>query len=219
MLDKNMLMDKFSRVDSRGRTLLTPFVVSKKRKTLYLHIAKTGGSTVTSILRDNKLDDRVLTAKKRKISEKKKHFQDIVDHWDEYFKFTFVRNKFDLLVSLWHYDKRFLNVDFPTFIRKVVVPSLDNYNWWIDQYFLTTLQGEPIFDFVGRTESLTTDLSKVCRRIGIKKHDTRRRRNVGRYDRKIPFWSYYTDELGECVHGKFRQEIDHFKFMLPSNMR
>ena len=104
-MDKEALIKKFSRVD-KGMTPMTPFVVSKKRKTLYLHIAKTGGSAITHILRENGLDDRVLTNKKLNYEAKLEHFTDIVDHWDEYYKFTMIRNKYDMLVSHWHYDKK-----------------------------------------------------------------------------------------------------------------
>jgi len=210
MVSKDLLMEKFSRFDFRGATLLTPFVVCKNRRTLYLHIAKTGGSTVTSMLRKHGLDDHVLTNKRLKFREKVKYFSDVAEHWDEYLKFTFVRNKFAQLVSLWHYNKKILGVDFPTFIRDVVVPSEDVYGWWIDQYYLTVLGGQFLFDLIGHTESFSRDMKKVCSRLRIKGKITSR--NVGSYDKRIPVANYYDEELKRLVCGKFRQEVDHFRF-------
>jgi hypothetical protein len=61
---------------------MTPFAVSKKRKTLYLHIAKTGGSSIIKILRQNGLDDGILSGKKVPYEKKLEEFEKIVDQWE-----------------------------------------------------------------------------------------------------------------------------------------
>ena len=151
---KQQLFDKFSAVDSRGHTLMTPCVVSKTRKTLYLHIAKTGGSSIAKCLIELGLDDGLLSNKNMSANFKKSYFYDVVDNWESYFTFTFVRNKYDQLVSLYHYDRHLLgNMSFEDFMEKRVATSEDEYGFWLDQYYLTHTNGHQIFDFIGKTET------------------------------------------------------------------
>ncbi|SVE39421.1 uncharacterized protein METZ01_LOCUS492275, partial [marine metagenome] len=46
---KDKIIEKFCRLDELGKTLLTPLVISKKRKTIFFHIAKTGGSSIYNL--------------------------------------------------------------------------------------------------------------------------------------------------------------------------
>lgn len=211
---KDKLMEKFCRQDPSGMTIMTPFVVSEKKKTLYLHIAKTGGSSITDMLRAYRLDDKILTNKKLSFKKKKKVFAEIVDNWDKYYKFTFVRNKYDLLVSHWHYDNAKLNVSFKDFIKNIVVSNKDIYDYWIDQYYLTTIDGSSIFDFVGRNENFIDDLKIPFSKIGVKKYNPKKRVNKGKYDKDVHYSSYYDEETKRLVDEKFHKEIEYFGFKM-----
>lgn len=210
---KDKILEKFSRKDKRGQTLLTPFVVSKEYKTLYLHIAKTGGSTITKILRDNSLDDMVLTDKNASYEKKYAYFKDVVEHWKDYLKFTFIRNKFDQLVSHWHYDGH-PGSTFDRFIKAIVIPNEDIYDFWIDQYYLTIIDRKSIFNFVGFYENFNEDLKCIMGNLkqvlSIKDYDTNMRMNAGHYDRSIPYREYYNKETKAAVYTKFKEEIDYY---------
>jgi hypothetical protein len=222
---KKEILDKFSRVtNDRLMTLMSPFVVNKEKKTLYFHIAKTGGSSIHRILRNNGFDDKVLSQKKLLFDEKYEYFKDVVDDWDNYYKFTFVRNKFSMLVSLWHYDRgkpkgrelmsKEASEDFKVFIKTEVIPSEEIYNYWIDQYYLTTIEGETIFDFVGHQENFKKDLNIAMNKIGIINYNPKKRVNRLRYNRGKHFSEYYDKESVSLVYEKFKNEIDYFGFNL-----
>ncbi len=210
---KDKILKKFSRVDKRSQTLLTPFVVSKEHKTLYFHIAKTGGSTITKILRNNGLDDMVLTNKNASYEKKYAYFKDVVEHWEEYVKFTFIRNKFDQLVSHWHYDGH-PGGTFKRFIKDIVIPNQDIYDFWINQYYLTIIDGKSIFDLIGHYEKFNKDLNSVISilldKLDIKNYDINMRMNAGHYDRSIPYSEYYDEETKAAVYKKFKEEIDYY---------
>lgn len=210
---KQKIVEKFSKIDSRGLTLLTPFVVNKSRKTLYFHIAKTGGSTITKILRNNKLDDMILSNKKLSYTDKYLYFEEIAEYWDEYYKFTFVRNKYDQLVSHWHYDRNPCG-NFKKFIKNIVVSDQGIYGYWIDQYYLTMYDDKSIFDFIGRYENFNDDLQYILNKIGIKKYNKKLGVNVGKYNRKLRFSKYYDLKTKQLVYNKFKKEIDHFGFRM-----
>jgi len=212
---RSEIFEKFSLVDARGHTLLTPMVISREKKTLYLHIAKTGGSSIARELQNKGLDDGILTNKKLSIEKKCDYFAEVCSDWNNYFKFTFVRNKYAQLVSLYHYDKNggaIDDIDFGEFIEKIVFPSEDQYGYWIDQYFLTISQGKSIFNAVGHTESHSDDLDKIFKEIGIA--STGIRANTGRYDRARPLASYYSERSLQLVGQKFRDEIEFFGWSL-----
>lgn len=211
MIDKNLIFSKFDRTDVMERTLLTPFVVSRSKKILFFHIGKTGGSTIHHILRKNGLDDGILSDKKGDLFTKRIYFKDVVDHWEEYYKFTSVRNKYGLLVSLWHYDGYSSKISFGDFVEKHVLPSKDTYEYRIDQHYLTASCGECIFDFVVHLETFTRDFGEVCKKLGLD-FNPGGKRNVGPYDHKISYPSHYNKRIENMVYSKFKQEIDYFGF-------
>jgi len=219
-MDTDSIIERFTTRDEAGFELLTPLVASKEKKVLYLHIAKTGGSSIVRLLKQNNLADGVLSDKDSMYEEKVEYFQEIAENWDDYYKFTFVRNKLDQMISLYNYDRN-LNgpwslddkVSFEDFIRKHVGCSDTflkkiQYNNLIDQYYLTHLHDEPLFDFVGSFDSYTEDLNKVCEHLGIE--NTEIHVNAGSYDRTKKIADYYTSELEEVLRSKFPQEFAHF---------
>jgi hypothetical protein len=220
-MDTTRLIERFSTPDEAGLTLMTPLVVSQAKKVLYLHIAKTGGSSIVRLLKNNGMDDGVLSHKGNDVDHAQKlaYFTEVANNWDDYYKFTFVRNKYDLLISLYNYDSQLHGAySLPssttfenfivnhvgcsdTFVKKI------QYNKLIDQYYLTHLDGEPLFDFVGEYQTYTADLNKVCDHLGVV--NTQVRVNEGNYDRSKKD-SYYTETLRENLRTKFPQEFEHF---------
>ena len=218
MTHKENMTNKFTRLDSRQHTLLPPLTVSKSQKILYFHIAKTGGSSIVKLLKNNGLDDGILSNKTLDLEIKKEYFKDVIEEWDSYYKFTFIRNKFNLLISLYNYDRQqdcqyglAKHVTFEEFIKEHVGINQELYTSRIDQYYLTHTDGKCMFDFMGRFENYTADLTTVCNHIGIQ--NTEERINIGNYDRSKKS-GYYTPELKQLVKEKFPQEIKHFNFSL-----
>lgn len=70
-------------------------LVSHRHKLVFVHIQKTGGQTVSRVLKDNISD---ITRFKRKHEFAICAMEELED-WNEYFKFAFVRNPWDRLVS------------------------------------------------------------------------------------------------------------------------
>lgn len=212
---KDKIFNKFCIIDERSHTLLSPFIVSREKKVLYWHIAKTGGSSIDFLLKKNNLNDNVLDNVNLTFEERKSYFRDVVDNWDDYYKFTFIRNKYDQLVSLYHYDRyaSLQNCSFEEFIKNHINQKSSfypNYHYWIDQHFLTTINDINIFNFIGRFENYQNDLKKVCSDIGIPFENIRK--NLGTYNKSKNYTSYYTPELKFIVDQHFKQEIEYFNW-------
>jgi hypothetical protein len=71
-------------------------LLSDSSKVLFVHIQKIGGETVASILKKSVPDTRLLGAKHEFARSGKLK---LGDAWNDYFKFAFVRNPWDRLVS------------------------------------------------------------------------------------------------------------------------
>ena len=135
--------------------------------------------------------------------------------FDSCFKFTFVRNPWDRLVSAYEFlqgggfndtDRRWARrhlsaySDFGRFVREWVTP--ENVSSWIhfrpQTDFLLLPDGRTGVDFIGRFESLEADFSQVCTRLGIQgrlgRFNTRRQRTR---DYRAAYDTHTRDIVGE----------------------
>lgn len=139
----------------------TPFV--------WFRVAKTGTRTVLKVLRENSVVFEV---------EQGFHLPLLGYEYLGYFSFTFVRNPYNRLVSGW--TNKVINGGTGGGLMRVKSPErLRNFNyfvdWLIDQdpaeinihYRPQTLLVPERVDFIGRTESLASDLRFVLSRIGL----------------------------------------------------
>jgi hypothetical protein len=159
--------------------------------------------------------------------------------FDRYFKFSFVRNPWDRLVSEYKYRGHPVRMDFKTYLfRHLPKPGFtDTYCHIVPQSeFLFDELGTLLVDFVGRYESLQTDFETVCARLGIPPsplphanrslegrppvktlNDVKKllRRWLWNLERKHTFphyTQYYDSESREFVAELFRNDIQAFGY-------
>jgi Sulfotransferase family len=87
-----------------------------------------------------------------------------------YFKFSFVRNPWDRVVSFYKDSKRGRGLSFNTFLSRELVGREWHKRYWFvgpQHEFLFDAQRTPLVDFIGRFETLQADFDHVCRRFGI----------------------------------------------------
>lgn len=147
--------------------------------------------------------DSILAAKRRMPSET----------FADYFKFAFVRNPWERLVSEYEFIlrnpqhgryQRVVRLDnFPAFIE-MQIPRKDAYQL----NMLCDKQGNLLMDFVGKLENLDRDWQTVCERIGIV-HQVLPRKNVS--ERK-PYQAYYDGASVKLVAKHWAREIELFEY-------
>lgn len=210
-------------------------LLSLKYNFLFVHIAKTGGTSVRAALQPLRWRDpwyypmwlcsRLSRLSGHRIGSKfPRHAKAIAakemlpaELYDRLFKFAFVRNPWDLQVSSFHHIRRerphlMQGIDdFETFLRWKLDPERP-YQYHIDTSielqsdYLVDLHGEVIVDFIGKYERLTEDFATVCSRIGIPMPKMPHKRRAA--DRRKDYRSYYTDVTAELVAQHFARDIE-----------
>jgi hypothetical protein len=213
-------------------------LLSIRYKFLFVHIAKTGGTSIRSALNSYKWKDpyRIplfLCSKLSALTHHRlacklpRHAKAIAAYemlprelYNELFKFVFVRNPWDVQVSSFHHIKRhrphlLAGIDnFDTFLRLKLDPSRE-YGYLFDiqselqSEYVVDLAGNIIVDFIGRYENLQEDFVEVCRRIGIRPP---RLPHKNRAEDRSPCQEYYTNETAALVGEYFKRDIEMFGY-------
>ncbi|MES9943790.1 MAG: sulfotransferase family 2 domain-containing protein [Candidatus Thiodiazotropha sp.] len=210
-------------------------LLSVKYNFLFVHIAKTGGTSVRAALQSLRWRDpwyypmflcsRLSHLSGHRLGSKFPRHSRIIAaremlpeaFFNELFKFAIVRNPWDLQVSSYHHIRRerphlITHIDdFEQFIRWKLDPQRP-YQYHIDTSiqsqldYLVDLQGNILVDFIGHYETLADDFDEIIQRIGAKHLQLPHKRKAT--DRKKDYRSYYTDELAELVANHFFKDIE-----------
>ncbi len=146
--------------------------------------------------------------------------------YSEYFRFGFVRNPWDRLVSCYTdkiTGKGFLiqsdegapelyrNMPFDEFVEAVCATPDEKANGHFRSQHVTVCRpgGEFITDYIGRFENLAEDFSRVAEKIGVKL-ELPRILHSGRDDRN--YRSFYNDRLRDLAGERFRRDVELFGY-------
>jgi len=219
-------------------------LLSLRYRFLFVHIAKTGGTSIRAALRTYKWKDpyriplflcsRLSALTRHRLGCKiPRHAKAVAaqemlprELFDQLFKFAFVRNPWDLQVSSFHHIQRerphLLNGihDFETFLLWKLDPERE-YQYIVDTSielqsdYLIDLKGNVIVDFVGRYEQLEDDFHEACSRIGIPAPTLPHKRKAEHRD---DYRRYYTNRTAQLIADHFKQDIDmlNYTFDEPS---
>lgn len=209
-------------------------LLSHKYKFLFVHIAKTGGTSVRAALNPLRWRDSsyYLTFPAHKISglvghrlglKFPRHAHIIAakemlpePYFESLFRFAFVRNPWDLQVSSFHHIRRERPEamsgieDFNDFMRWKFDPERP-YQYHIDTSlslqsdYLVDLHGQLITSFIGRYENLNQDFAYVIDKLSLPVGQLPHKRKAA--DRKS-YHSYYQSDVVDLVAKHFERDID-----------
>ena len=188
---------------------------------IFVHVPKTAGRSIETRLAQY--------TSKRPISGHTASFEYQLicpSKWKSYFKFGFVRNPWDRLLSAFHY----LSVEHQDilFVKQHISSHKGNFNsfveqtihkhpsciYWVDHlkpqaYFLCHHDGSIAVDYVGRYENLMNDWMVICNKIGIETylpHLNKSRRQHQCYR------EYYTKKSAKIVADVYQRDIELFGY-------
>lgn len=210
-------------------------LLNHRYKFLYIHIAKTGGTSVRSVLNKLRWHDPMyyLMFPCHKLSNFSGHttatkfprHSGVIaakemlpdSFFNQLYKFGFVRNPWDLQVSSYHHIQREKPhqlkgiKNFSGFIKYKFDPSRP-YIFHFDiatklqSDHLVDLEGNIIVDFIGRYETLKDDFNTIGKHLGLKNNCLPHKRKAT--DRKKDYRSYYDDESIEAVAKHYKKDIE-----------
>ena len=190
-------------------------IISPKYKFVFIATEKTGCTSVSNSLEN--IDDTKkiignLVPKDRNNYLYSKHtscseFTNNHSDFNDYFKFAFVRNPWDRVVSWYFFSKtssyesrNTSNISFKEFIK---IKS----NVWKgpqqNQYDFTKC-----CDFIGRFENLQQDFNIICDKIKIPQQQLLSKNK----SKHKSYTEYYDDETRQLVADRFAKDIEYFGY-------
>jgi chondroitin 4-sulfotransferase 11 len=141
--------------------------------------------------------------------------------YDGYFKFAFVRNPWDRLVSCWSQKairegpiarrlSRRGTQDFRAFAEMVCATPDERANphFRSQHVGLLSENGERLPDFLGRFETLEEDFALVASKIGVETELP----HLTPSGQTHPYRDLYDEELAERVGRRFRRDVELFGY-------
>lgn len=215
-------------------------LISKSKKFIFIHIYKTAGTSVREqFISHARLIDRLAYEYKPSIRIYRKiinlmHWQDggmkqftgyhkhekafniknkLGEKYDSYFKFSFVRNPYDFLVSLYFfilaakkhpYHEDIKNKNFDEFLKYYfsLNPPLQT------DFLMDERRKDNIIDYIGRFENLQRDINEIKQLIGINKEETIKHRNASRRRGTKEYDLYYKTFTKNLVKDYFEKDLE-----------
>ncbi len=216
-------------------------MISHKYKCIFFHIPKTAGTSIEKklehfktfkrgiqdhrtvkdieplsshdLLKISKLGDLTLVAKRLRNRLMGKGSVS-KQHYDTYFKFTFVRNPWARVFS-WYMnvmrDKKHqkdLGISHNCSFKQFLNDHLDQWALRPQLFWVTNSNGEIPLDFIGRFEKLQQDFAHVCDVLNIKDNSLPKLISGA----NPPYVDMYDEDMKNIVSQRYTDEIHFFKF-------
>lgn len=188
--------------------------INDKYKMIFVHIPKNAGISIEEALFHKKVGHKSI-----------KQFQaHDAKRFEEYWKFTIVRNPYDRLVSAFHFlkkggrnsddanwaEKNLKGVnDFKKFIEtledKSFMENIITWQHFIPQFkYLIDFSGKLHVDYIGKMEILESDFEEICDKLKISNVSLEHK---NKSDRK--HWTeYYDESMKKIVHGIYFKDFE-----------
>lgn len=192
-------------------------ILNLNKKYIFVHIPKTAGTSMEKVLGE-------MTSKHADIKEYKNMLDMTKESIDDFWKFSFVRNPYDRLMSglLNHIIKaRYSPLTGERFYpqeetseheKEVITDFIINKSSQVHtllrpQHTFVELDGVNVMDFIGRFENLNEDWNVVREKIGIGKELPHNHRGYKRdYD------ALYTPETREIIANHYKKDFEMFGY-------
>lgn len=210
--------------------------VSDKYECILIHIPKTAGTSMEYVLGMH--GDKDTVGLERDLShnsevdyknffgrdlqhltfnELKKHLKMPKDKFNNYFKFAFVRNPWDRMVSEFSWDSNWNKGDgrfSRSYFRKKVFELFAKYKkdsltakHYIPQSKFIVEDDQVLVDFVGKYENLEQDWANLCNKLGINK-DLPERMTSERKE----YHKYYDSNTKKIISKIYARDIEIFNY-------
>jgi chondroitin 4-sulfotransferase 11 len=189
---------------------------NNKLKTIFLHVPKTGGTTINRLLGINQLnsDNPELVPSPQHLTCALLRPMMGPEKYDSFFKFTFVRNPWSRMVSeyFWRQDtpKRRVDMTFPEFTEFAagIVQKGRYYNQRFDDHFIPQIEYTRKVDSIFFFEQFADGVKSAAEQMGVE-IDAVPDKPTRPYDN---YWEWYDESSRAIVETIYREDIDAFGY-------
>jgi hypothetical protein len=198
-----------------SNNIFTTTFVSEKRKFIYTRPGRTAGTSIVDSLGKSDMEE----------VSRPYYFKKGTNGWlenitdseieNDYYKFTFVRNPFERLVSAWrafNVKKKVVN-NFGSFVidrgighLKYEDGSFTNDHWFPQSNYIEYSEGSQFIDYVGKFENLNEDWKTLADKINVGGNLTKKKYSAANYK------DLYTEKLVEIVSDVYRRDLELFNY-------
>ena len=205
-------------------------IISKSHNFIFVHIPKTGGSSIHAVLNQYrwKAPLPVRAAWRFGLRKYRPFYYGIPGHakaleiremlpseiFDTFFRFAFVRNPWALQVSMYHFILQSSHRDTKVVssksgFREYVHWLRDKPEYDLQSDFVTDENGELLVDYIGRLETIQEDFTSICDAIGVSKIYL----PVKNISSHAGYKKYYDDETIEIIGNMYARDIERFGYI------
>ena len=185
-------------------------IVSESHRFVFAHVPKTGGISMRAALEP--FADGQSAALRETTHETLPALLEREPRLAGYYKFAFVRNPWDRLVSFYVYAREKLRPTYPQ-MQDVdfsgMVHLLDRDTAWLRELFVMRPQTDYVSgaDFVGRFEDMDSDFARVCAQLNIRA--ALPKKNASQHG---AYAGYYDDWSRGFVAARYTKDIQQFGY-------
>lgn len=195
-------------------------MINHKHKLIFIHVPRTGGTSIEKALSGKDWFNIHAPSKHLTHYTAKKIY---AEYWDEYFKFTFVRNPWDRMVSMLKYGnfygvkmnnnkiciknylRHFRNIEYDR--RFFNLKQFEGFKQ-LDNSVYRNIIGEEM-NFIGRFENLQEDYNEICKKCNITESKLQLIENS---PERLKYYEYYDQESKDLIAKKYRLDIKMFNY-------
>lgn len=190
-------------------------MISYKYKFIFVHIPRTGGSSLERTLGQGiTTDERTKYLGNTDFAEKHAglayYYKQYPAEFAEFFKFTIIRNPFDRLVSQWIWRttmvKDLEGMSFKEFI--ISRPAKMKISDKLKIPEVSINDSINLLDYIGRFEDLHNTYDYVFKKINVPQLEIL---HINKTNHKV-YREYYTPELVDIVMAKYEDDIKLFGY-------
>ena len=188
-------------------------MIDHGNKFIFVRVAKTASSSLVSYLFPNykklkKINTKVINWN----DQDKNHYplfkvKEVVspEIYSSYFKFGFVRNPWDRVISSYHYMLRCGS------IKEMSIKNFLEYisNTPVENKYLSQYEYIKGCNFVGKFENLQKDFDTICDKIGISRSSLV---HLKKTKNRQHYTEYYDTETIDLVAKKYAKDIEYFGY-------
>ncbi|MEM8831706.1 MAG: sulfotransferase family 2 domain-containing protein [Cyanobacteria bacterium P01_G01_bin.19] len=209
-------------------------MLSKKSQFAFIHIPKTAGTSVYRALGGDE-DRDPLFGYSQNLGLQLQHLtaQEYVSYgfideleFKDYFKFCFVRNPWERLVSEWMWRTnnvprysihRYFRLSLKSFFLKVpnwrgIAGSRIRRHVMPQYHFIYDDEGKLLVDYVARFENLKSDFDRICDRLGLDRTALTWTNSSQEKTERKDYRAYYDDETYQMVKDFYIKDIEYFGY-------